>query len=165
MRLIVAGCRDIQFPRADELVQDAFSSLNCKNQVVEVIHGAAKGIDSAAGRYFSGWMKVTTMPADWAKHGKAAGPIRNRQMAEQADALLAIWDGKSRGTRDMIEAARGLGLRVYVHQFVNLPPAEIEDYEERAAVMWYEARDCYATEETAEKEALRVVLAKRRRKQ
>lgn len=53
--------------------------------------------------------------ADWDKHGKAAGPIRNQEMAEYADALIAVWDGESRGTRDMIDKALDEGLDIYVH--------------------------------------------------
>jgi hypothetical protein len=56
-------------------------------------------------------------PADWKTHGKAAGPIRNRQMAKNAEALIALWDGNSRGTKNMIETATKLGLKVYVKRY------------------------------------------------
>ena len=52
--------------------------------------------------------------ADWETHGRAAGPIRNRKMAENASALIALWDGASRGTKNMIETAQKKGLLVYV---------------------------------------------------
>jgi hypothetical protein len=52
---------------------------------------------------------------DWESFGKAAGPIRNEEMADNAEALLAIWDGSSRGTISMIELARKKGLRVFVY--------------------------------------------------
>ena len=58
--------------------------------------------------------QIKRFPADWGKYGKKAGIIRNRAMAEYADALLAYWDGKSSGTRNMIEIARELGLKVGV---------------------------------------------------
>jgi len=48
------------------------------------------------------------------KYGNAAGPIRNKQMAEYADALVAVWDGKSRGTKNMIDTAISMGLDVKV---------------------------------------------------
>jgi hypothetical protein len=48
----------------------------------------------------------TRYPADWKRYGRKAGPIRNRLMAENAEALIAIWDGKSRGAMDMIKQAR-----------------------------------------------------------
>lgn len=53
---------------------------------------------------------IKNFPADWDKYGKAAGPIRNAQMAEYADYLIAFWDGKSRGTKNMIETMINLGL-------------------------------------------------------
>lgn len=46
-------------------------------------------------------LKLTKFPADWDKFGKAAGHIRNKQMAEEADALLLIWDGESKGSANM----------------------------------------------------------------
>lgn len=57
---------------------------------------------------------VAPFPADWNKFGKRAGAIRNADMAMYADALVAVWDGKSRGTRDMIKKAEALGLKFYV---------------------------------------------------
>lgn len=53
-------------------------------------------------------------PADWNKFRKRAGFIRNQKMAENADALIAVWDGKSRGTKDMMQRAERLGLRTHV---------------------------------------------------
>ena len=51
-------------------------------------------------------MKVEHFPADWGKFGNAAGPIRNKQMAERADAVIVFWDGTSPGTADMIQCAK-----------------------------------------------------------
>ena len=56
-------------------------------------------------------------PADWDKHGKAAGPIRNAEMAEVADALIAFWDGQSRETKSMIDLARKKGLQVAIVRY------------------------------------------------
>lgn len=114
MKLIVAGCRDIVFPLADELIEKAFKKLDWQDEVTEIVHGGARGIDQAAERYFSGWKPISVFHADWGAFGKAAGPIRNREMANYADALLAIWDGKSKGTRNMINTAKDYGLRVAV---------------------------------------------------
>lgn len=59
---------------------------------------------------------VTPFPADWNK-GKIAGPIRNEQMAKYADALVCFWDGKSRGTYNMIKVATKEGLKVKVVRY------------------------------------------------
>ena len=59
-------------------------------------------------------LAVEYYPAEWEKHGKAAGYKRNARMADNADGLLAVWDGESRGTKHMIREAvdRGLEIRV-----------------------------------------------------
>jgi hypothetical protein len=59
---------------------------------------------------------VKRFPADWHKYKRAAGFVRNVEMSKHADALLAIWDGKSAGTSMMIDIARRRGLRVVVYQ-------------------------------------------------
>ena len=56
-------------------------------------------------------------PADWERHGKAAGPIRNAEMADVSDALIAFWDGQSCGTKSMIELAKRKGLQVAVVRY------------------------------------------------
>lgn len=68
---------------------------------------AAKKIDKYIGVTYKGF------PADWETYGKSAGPIRNRQMAQYADALLLIWDGESRGSANMREEMQKLGKPVY----------------------------------------------------
>jgi hypothetical protein len=62
-------------------------------------------------------LKHMLFKADWDKHGKAAGPIRNQQMAQEADGLIAFWDGKSRGTKDMIQKALNYGLETHVYRY------------------------------------------------
>ena len=51
-------------------------------------------------------IKLSTSPADWDLDGKSAGFKRNVKMAEYADALVAFWDGESKGTKHMIETAK-----------------------------------------------------------
>lgn len=55
-------------------------------------------------------------PADWRRFGWSAGPLRNRVMAENAQALIALWDGHSRGTENMIMLARYKGLKIHIHR-------------------------------------------------
>ena len=61
-------------------------------------------------------LPVTRFPANWDAHGKRAGFLRNQEMAEHADALIALWDGHSRGTKSMIDIATKKGLAVHVHR-------------------------------------------------
>lgn len=78
----------------------------------------AKGADLLGKKYAEEKRYVVRrMPADWDKHGRAAGPIRNKQMAQSADALIAFWDGKSKGTENMINLAKEYGLKVRVVLF------------------------------------------------
>lgn len=110
MRVIIAGCRHFT---DYELVDMAIKESNL--DITTVISGGAKGVDRL-GEIYAESMNITlhVFEADWERHGRAAGPIRNRKMAENADALIAVWDGKSRGTKNMIETAKKLGLLVFV---------------------------------------------------
>src|SRR3990167_7214769 len=106
MRLIIAGSRDIP----PDYVFDYLEHQTHFNRVVtEVICGLAKGPDLAGKHWAEVQNKrgfhifVKEFPADWDKYKKAAGYIRNIEMAKYADELIAFWDGKSRGTRHMIQ--------------------------------------------------------------
>jgi hypothetical protein len=85
-------------------------------EITEIVSGGAPGPDTAAVCI----AKQRNIPrkmfyALWNKYGTAAGPLRNKQMAEYADALIAIWDGQSRGTKNMIDTMEKMGKPVYVH--------------------------------------------------
>lgn len=112
-RLIVAGSRTID---DRDLVWRAIRDSPFQFNRSELVHGGANGVDSCAEEIGSMYQQVTTrvFEPDWNEHGKAAGPIRNREMAEYGDALVAVWDGESRGTRSMIGCALDEGLPVCV---------------------------------------------------
>ena len=114
-RLIVAGSRD--FNNYELLKQKCDSLLSQKRLThsIVIISGTARGADRLGEQYAAerGY-RVERFPADWNRDGIAAGPIRNSQMAAHADALVAFWDGKSRGTRDMIEKAKERNLPVRI---------------------------------------------------
>lgn len=81
----------------------------------KIVSGGARGTDALAKRYAKdAGKKIKTFKADWEQYGKAAGPIRNQQMAEYGDCLIAFWNGKSRGTKNMIIAASKKDLPVYI---------------------------------------------------
>ena len=113
-KVVVAGCRDF----ADyELLKEKcdFYLQNKKPEIIVIVSGHASGADTLGERYAQerGY-ETEVYPADWKTNGRAAGPIRNAQMAAVADALIAFWDGKSRGTKPMIDTARKRGLEVAV---------------------------------------------------
>ena len=116
-RVIIAGGREVTGDTADELVSSAIFESGWQDEITEVIHGDAHGIDKAAQRVCQGKWPIVRMPADWDSYGKSAGPRRNREMAERADALIAVWDGMSRGTANMIQTAKQRGLSVFVYRY------------------------------------------------
>lgn len=70
--------------------------------VTEIVSGSARGVDTFGEEWAALNLRpIKQFPADWEAHGRAAGPIRNRQMAEYADALILVWDGVSVGSANM----------------------------------------------------------------
>jgi predicted Rossmann fold nucleotide-binding protein DprA/Smf involved in DNA uptake len=116
MKVIIAGGRDIT---DYSLVLSALAESGF--QPTEIVSGMASGVDTLAIQYANeNNLPLKEFHAQWHLFGRSAGPRRNRQMAEYADALLAIWDGESRGTKNMIEEATKRGLKVYVKR-IDLP--------------------------------------------
>lgn len=72
-----------------------------------IISGGAKGADALAKEYANYYfINYQEFPAEWEKHGKSAGFIRNKQIVDSCDMVLAFWDGKSKGTQDTINKAK-----------------------------------------------------------
>lgn len=111
-RVIIAGGRffndyDLLMDKCDSFLQ------NKQMENIIIVSGHATGADALGEKYAQEkGHTLETYPADWKRHGRAAGPIRNAQMASIADALIAFWDGKSRGTKSMIDLANKKGLQV-----------------------------------------------------
>lgn len=112
MRTIIAGSRGCQD------IRDLYAAINqCGWAPSVVISGGARGAD----RLGEVWARENgvgceVVRAQWDTYGKSAGYKRNQQMATMADALIALWDGESRGTKHMIEIAKRTGLRVHVQR-------------------------------------------------
>lgn len=109
-RTIIAGSRTITEKAYVEraIQQSGF-------EITEVVSGCARGVDAIGEQ----WARthntpIKQFPANWKTHGKSAGFRRNREMADYADQLIAVWDGTSAGTHDMIECANQKDMRVYV---------------------------------------------------
>ena len=116
-KVIIAGCRDF----ADyELLKEKcdFYLQNQKPEDIVIVSGHASGADALGEHYaLERDLQLETYTADWKAHGRAAGPIRNAQMASVAHALIAFWDGKSRETKNMIDTATKRGLQVAVVRY------------------------------------------------
>jgi hypothetical protein len=117
-KMIVAGGRDFSDRDllAREIVKAADSLGN--NTGLSIVSGLAKGAD-LLGLQFAKANGVVyyEFPANWEIHGKAAGFIRNQQMSEFSDGLLAFWDGVSPGTRHMIQTMKALNKPVTVVRY------------------------------------------------
>lgn len=105
IKLIIAGSRHL-----NPSVEFIDSCIKYPKRIIRVISGGARGVDIAGEK----WAEAKGLPyvrfvPGWGLHGrKVAAFVRNNDMAFYGDALLAIWDGRSPGTRHMIEAMKDL---------------------------------------------------------
>ena len=111
MRLLIAGSRTIH-PNYSFLMNCI--QLHSISDISEIVSGGASGVDYE-GEHFASHheIPVRKFPANWDTHGKAAGPIRNREMAEYADCLLLIWSGDSPGSKNMKAEMMKLNKPIY----------------------------------------------------
>jgi hypothetical protein len=118
MKLIIAGSRALSDM---ELLKTSFAQFSEKHPEIhidEIVSGTARGPDTNAILFArENNIPVKEFPADWDKYGRSAGFIRNEEMAKYADGLLALWDGKSRGTKHMIDTMKRMGKPIQVFTF------------------------------------------------
>ena len=112
MKIIIAGSRNMVPIKEDWALLDR---LLLEMAITEVVSGCAKGADTFGEEWADDQkLPVKKFPAEWDKYGRAAGPIRNKQMAKYADGLVAFRFKNSKGTTNMIKQARERGLKVVV---------------------------------------------------
>ena len=111
MRTIIAGSR---IGATRQMVENAVAACGWVPSVV--ISGTARGADQL-GEYWAleHRIPIERYPANWEASGRSAGHKRNQEMARVAEALIAVWDWRSPGTKNMIETARFHGLRVFIY--------------------------------------------------
>lgn len=114
---IIAGSRSF-----NDLDYSMF--LDCLTKVPWTISKVCSGTARGIGRMGERWAReheipIRRFPADWSQ-GKSAGHARNQQMADYAEALVAVWDGQSTGTMDMVTRARARGLQVCLFRKVPM---------------------------------------------
>lgn len=108
MKTVIAGGRGYALTKDDIMWLDTLP-------ISEVVSGGALGADIGGEQWArTKGISVKRFPADWATHGKAAGPIRNAQMAEYADAVVLFPGG--RGTASMRSEAKKAGLTFFIKQ-------------------------------------------------
>lgn len=115
-RVIIAGGRDFNdYELLSKTMKDYLASIE---DDICVVCGQARGADTLGERYAKEHNhSIQYYPANWKRYGKAAGYIRNTEMANNADALVAFWDGQSLGTKHMIATAIQLGLSIHVVRY------------------------------------------------
>lgn len=119
LKCIIAGGRDFNdFDVLQDTLNWVFDAAIERGDDISIISGTARGADQMGERYATDHqLHVARYPADWNRYGKSAGYKRNEQMAYEATHLVAFWDGKSRGTKHMIDIACANGLNVRVFDY------------------------------------------------
>ena len=108
MRLAIVGSRTITDMN---VLIDALQEYD----ITEIVSGGARGVDTMAEDYaVANDIDTIIFPADWERYGKRAGYLRNVQIVDYADEVLALWDGKSRGTKHTIDIAHRAGKPVTI---------------------------------------------------
>ena len=114
-RVIVAGCRDYNnYEEAEKFIDLCISDLKEEHFLI-FVSGGCTGADRLGERYaIRHGYRLECYPAEWNRFGKSAGPIRNHQMADISDYVICFWDGKSPGTKSMIEIAEKFGKTIKI---------------------------------------------------
>lgn len=111
MKVLICGSRGISDPA---VVSQAIEESGLRP--TQIISGGARGVDRLAAGYAAAkGIEFVEYPAEWDKYGKRAGFLRNYVMVGAADAVIAVWDGSSPGTKHSIEYARSRGKQVFVY--------------------------------------------------
>lgn len=121
MKTIIAGSRTIT---NINVLQTALEHY--RNPITEIVSGGAKGADYIGETFARDFgIPLKKFPANWNKFGRSAGHIRNKEMAQYAEACIVLWDGASKGSASMIKLAKEHGLSLLVY---NLATKEIDKW-------------------------------------
>lgn len=104
MKLAIIGTRTFtDYNRLEQTLLELYPA----NQITQIISGGAQGTDALAERFAQQYhLPITIHEAQWSRYGRSAGPIRNQLIVNEADHVIAFWDGHSPGTRCTIELAQ-----------------------------------------------------------
>ena len=114
-RIVVAGCRKYNdYENAATFIKECICHIK-EDATLIFLSGACSGADQIGEQFArEHGYEIEHYPADWSRFGKAAGPKRNQIMAEKCDLLICFWDGKSKGTKSMIEKTKKLGKPIFI---------------------------------------------------
>lgn len=118
IKIIIAGSRNFEHYTLLKFKCDAILKELKAEHEIQIVSGTAKGADQLGERYArENHYICKRFEADWDKNGKSAGFIRNEEMAKYSDYLIAFWDGKSNGTKNMIAVASRYNLKIRIIKF------------------------------------------------
>ena len=101
MKLAIIGSRSLTNIALEQYIRE---------DVIEIVSGGAVGVDSCAAEYAKRkGLKLTEFLPDYDRYGRAAPIVRNREIVDYADEIIAFWDGKSKGTLSVIKYAQKIG--------------------------------------------------------
>lgn len=119
-KVIVAGGRDFDnYEFLKEKLDETFESLgDLDAHPIEIISGMADGADTIGIKYAKEHkLTMVLYPANWKKYPRMGGILRNMNMLVTATHLVAFWDGKSHGTKHIIEIAKEKGIPVWIYKY------------------------------------------------
>lgn len=104
-RMIVAGGRDYSNQNiVNYYINRVKDVCDSRGLNLVIVCGMATGADTLGRNYaISNGLEVLEFPADWNKYGKSAGYVRNKEMGDVADSAIVFWDGRSKGSKLMID--------------------------------------------------------------
>lgn len=119
MRLAIVGSRGFNdYDLMRSIIPDILISSGQLNH--SIVSGGAKGADTLAEMFAQEYMlPITLFYPEWDKYGKSAGMIRNRQIVDYCNGLVAFWDGKSKGTANSIELAKEKGKLIKIIYYLE----------------------------------------------
>lgn len=111
MKLAIIGSRGIELQRFEQYIP---------NNVTEIISGGARGVDAAAKEYaLKHNIPYKEYLPEYDKYGRKAPILRNYQIADRADKVIAFWDCKSRGTKSVIDYCKKKGIELELFMFID----------------------------------------------
>lgn len=119
MKLAIVGSRD--FSDYNFLKQNVLELMESHSfKFTHIVSGGAKGADTLGHRFaMEHQLEMIVFKPDWKRFGKRAGYIRNTDIIENSDIVIAFWDGKSSGTKDSIDKALNLNKQVIIKKFTS----------------------------------------------
>ena len=115
MKIVIGGCRYYEnYEEAKIFIDFCLEQIGDESRVT-VISGGSSGADAIGECYASEkGFAVERYSAEWKRYGRAAGPLRNKEMIKACDLVICFWDGRSKGTGNLIDGAKKEGKKVFI---------------------------------------------------